>query len=334
MRRGLLVALVALVGLPSLARADVSVTGVGVPLDARSDQVLSISPDGRSLWLGTGTASRPLPIPALTGAGEFGDAALGTDSRGRGLAIYSRCSRGTQAGTCRLYAFGLGGSRQERVGGVTDRACSELSVREERGVVVFFRDLPASGVKKSRRTRLRRRCRGLWVRRPGHRARRIVNGAVDTSFSDFDLDGGRVAYLRNRSALGPGEEDTSDQLRVFSLAHPGRQRVIARGSGSTDRGGLEGTELDDVTLRGGYVYWQRSTGNTRADVLRQAIRGGRTETLARAGRLYVGATSFESQPADSLLDFAVFGDQLLYAYDTDIGVVKVALVKPTPPPFR
>ncbi len=315
-----------LAAIPYAARADETAPGVGPRFDARGARVLSLD-SVQHFQIRSASGVHRLPISPFIGDDFVGDDfALGGDRHGRPLAIYSRCP----ASGCRLFAYRLGALGGRPIAGVSDPLCEERSGREEHGVIVFVRAAPEFHPRRASR------CDGLWVKRARQRPRRLIAGPffsvppeLGQASAVFDLARGEVAYVLDRFRLVPDSHQrhalVSSELRVFPLAHPRRQRVLARAHYTfLGRDGFFGPSIDQVLLRGGYAYWSRSSthgdsGPNQDDILRRPIAGGVTETAQRAGRDWVNAVS----TGDYLFDFGIDGRSLLYS-DTN-GIFRLTI---------
>jgi len=264
-----------------------------------------------------------VPVPVTTGQGgdAIADLDLGTDSRGRPVAVYSRCFR---SGACGTYLYDFRARRERRMR-FSRPGCTEYLPKVFRGTIVFGRS-----TRRSRRGS--RRCPGgLFVSRPGKPPRRVTRGP----YSDFDFAGATLAFVRSRPVFREGERrDYLAEVRLLRLG-ASRSRLVARARHSTlyRVDGFGGVVLNRVQLDDGYVYWKRSDAGsldvtgaaTRVDLVRVPVRGEAAQArLQREGRLY---GSYEP------LDFTVDGDRIYYSYFTRTGRA-FARVEPRPPRFE
>jgi hypothetical protein len=300
--RLLLACVVGLV-LPASAKADSYFT-VDHPvrdLDVRANHVawsVGNDRDRDHLRGGFGKTAHDLPIPT---AGLFGGIDLGTDSRGRTVLVYARCPR-PEGRRCDLYLYRPVGRPERRLDSVSRRACSESKPHIDRGVLLFTR--------KTRRSRSpRSRCSGgLFMKRPGHRLRRLRRRAP----SAYDFAGRSIAF--ERDIIGPPDSEPQQfdtEIRLLRIGSH-RSRLVARATGTRNRGGRQGIFLGGPRLDRGFVYWQRSLVGAleRDDILRRRLAGGPTSTLERTGRAWVGA----GLDGDGLFSFAVNGRRLFYLF--------------------
>lgn len=319
---------VSLLGLPQAAAAeDKFFNARGDPqITARGSTLVYVTntPKGERLRKGFGTAARNLP---LRHSPRFDGAALGTDSKRRGVLVYARCGK-----RCDLFLYRAG--RERRLSSISRRACSEGQPHIVRGAVVFVRRVRRS----SRRSR---RCAGgIFLKRPGKRLRRISRSTP----SQLDWDGRRIAYARvvfNSRDPNPEGEPHRSQIRV--LRPGGHSRALASAMATVTRGRdntgkflpdpvFTGTVLADPALSAGRVYWTRSVVNADEgtevnDVVRRRADGSAPEqVLERFGSLWVEAEEPSPQlvgvPSDDPLGpIAVTGNRLYYVSSITIGRV-------------
>jgi len=291
---------------------------VSVAADADTESSL------HRLVVGFGAAARRL---AVRPSPEFGGVDVGTDSGGRAVVVYSRCPKGAFTPSCDLYTYSFARRSETRLRASSKR-CAETDPHVERGVLVFSRQ-PGASAESSRS------CPGgIYLRRPGRRAVRVVRPSTRSGYRS-DFAGGLVAYSQTRSIEGSPEGDSETQvaeIRLLRLADR-RSRLVARASFSSSRGGDEGTILSAPVLDGGFVHWRRTVarsfedpGPSTVDIVRTPASGrGPTTTLERDGRLY----------SSGLSSFAVDGNALFYdAFEQGGPHPRIARVSPRPPTFR
>jgi len=274
--------------LPASAAADSSFS-LGEPLDnldVRANHVAWTVTDRRGrdqLHGGFAETAHELPVPP---AAFVGGLDLGSDRRGRTVLVYARCAR-RKGGACDLYLYNPRRRRQHRLASVSRPACRETGPHIDRGLLVFAR---------------RGRCsRGLFLKRPGQRLRRVMRQAP----AAYDFAGRLLAFERR--------EPSVSEIRLLRIGRH-RSRPVRRETGST---AVRGPRLD-----GRYVYWQRSRLGPprREDILRRPLRAGRATALERAGRAYAGS------PGDELRSFAVYRRRLFYL----LGSSAIGRVDPAP----
>jgi hypothetical protein len=288
-------------------------------LDVRGNHLAWTVSDGRGryhLRAGFGGTVHALPVRT---AGFFRGIDLGTDRRGHTVLVYARCPERERA-PCDLYLYRPGSQRERRLDSVSRRACSESKPRIARGVLLFTRRARRSHSPSGR-------CSGgLFIKRPGHLLRRLRRRAP----SGYDFNGRYVAFERdNIRPLSSEEQRFDTEIRLLRVGAR-RSRLVAGARGTTDRTGRHGTFLSNPRLDRGFVYWQRARlgMGERDDIVRRAVAGGPRTTLARAGRLWVGA----SPEGDDLFLFAVSGRRLFYLFGGAAGQpgVRIGRVEPVP----
>lgn len=179
MPTGLLLSLAAVLVLASpAAAADKVLTTVAedTPLSAYGGHVVWSAPVAGGYGLVHWHNGQLEPLPVAPRSVPF-DVDVGSDARGRAVAMYSRCREEprvddldswTIAGGCDVYAYTLeGAGRERRVRRVSRRSSSETTPSMWRGAIAFAR--------RGRGERVAR----LYVRRPGARsATRLSGGSV------------------------------------------------------------------------------------------------------------------------------------------------------------
>jgi hypothetical protein len=181
-------------------------------------------------------AVRPQPLPY--------DVTLGTDARGKRVAVYASCTRGD--GTdyplgCRLRAIELASGRDRALRGTHAPGASEYMPALSHGVVVFARhgrrkDDQGHGLETVRIKRLgaRRPSRSLY--------RRFALNVLSTAVSRR-----AAAFAVEDFTSGRGEN------KLFHVRRRGgRARLVARSRRSTDM------EQISPTFRGRNLYWGAS----------------------------------------------------------------------------
>jgi hypothetical protein len=295
--------------------------------DGRVVFIGSLGPGPLGLIEGFGAEARPLSATKEAENAAIRDLDLGTDGRGRPVAVYG-FYQGNGRDTLYRYDFEAG---RARVMLASRKGCAVSDPHMERGVLYFRRE--------SRRTR--RGCRpGIYVKRPGRPLRRLTTRA----YFDFDVSGGVVAFIRDR-VLERG--NTSDGIPSFRLNEVHLLRVGERRGHLVATAGYRwnpryedygGAVFGGVTLDGGNVYWMRFNYDTgERDLLRAPVREPEAITkLSAEGRVlpYPRASAF---PAGG---YAVDGDQIYYDsvnYDWSTGTERgtaLARVTPLPPVFE
>jgi hypothetical protein len=330
-----LVAVVLAIALPASASAD----EVWVPPEGGAVSEEIAADDGRVVFLGSlgpgplgliegfGAEARPLPATKESENAAIRGLDLGTDGRGRPVAVYG-FHQGE--GPDRLYRYDFAAGRA-RVMLSSRKDCAVSNPHIERGVLYFRRE--------GRRSR--RGCRpGIFAKRPGKRLRRLTTRA----YFDFDVSGRVVAFIRDR-VLDRG--NLSDGVPSFGLNElhllrvgEGRGRLVATvgyrwNPRYEDYGGafFSGVSLDE-----GNVYWRRVNYDTgESDLLRAPVREPEAiTTLSAEGRAlpYPRASTF---PASG---YAVDGDHIYYGsvdYDHSTGAERgsaLGRVAPLPPVFE
>jgi hypothetical protein len=294
--------------------------------DGRVVFVGSLGPGPLRLIEGFGSGARPLPATRADESSGISYLDLGTDRRGRPVAVYTYHRRHTPS---RLYRYDFA-SRRTRVMLVSREDCLLFGPHIERGVLYFARE--------SRRSPPG--CRpGIYQKRPGEPLRRLTTRA----YEDFDVSRGVVAFIRSSAVRR--SEGTSSRFafeHVFLLrAGQRRARLVASaGYRSTphlvERGGVV---FDRVSLDDGHVYWLRFNYDTgEEDLLRARVRGRNPAItkLSGEGRALPrpGAGAFPTQ------GYAVDGDRIYYHtlyHDPSTGSYgprALARVSPLPPVFE
>ena len=304
-----LIALALGLGVPASAVADssYSLPRLVHNLDVRANHVAWTVADNRErehLHGGFAETDHELPVPP---AGFFDGLDLGTDRRGRTVLVYARCPK-LEGRPCALYLYNPRSRRERRLESVSRRRCRQMLPHIDRGILVFAREAR------------RGRCRGgLFMKRPGHRLRRIMRKAP----SKYDFAGRLIAFERYITATEPDPEGEPvvSEIRLLRIGRH-RSRLVVRARGSMSRGGSEGPFVSGPRLDGGFVYWQRSVfgAQGRDDILRRPVRGGPTTTLERAGRRYAASSG------GGLLSFAVNAPRLFYVF----GGSEIGRVEPAP----
>ena len=298
MRRRLApIGLVAALALPASATADsyFTLTHPVGDIDVRANHVAWTVTDGRGrahLRGGFDATAHALPVRP---AASFAGIDLGTDDRGRTVLVYARCGKDERQ-SCDIYLYRPTSRREHRLASVSRRGCNETKPHISRDVILLSRRGRCSG--------------GLFVKRPGHRLRRVMRKAPVA----YDFLGRTVAFARHVGVA-------ISEVRVLRIGRH-RSRLVARAKGAF----LSGPRLD-----AGFVYWQRSvTGIAeRGDILRRRLAGGRSETLERGGRAWVGAGG---SSGDNLESFAVNRSRLFYLFGGLAGRpgFPIGLVEPAP----
>jgi hypothetical protein len=321
---------------PALAGADevwVPPEGGAVGEDMAADDgrlvyVGSLGPGPLGLIEGFGAEARRLPGPSESSRAGIADLDLGTDRRGRQVALYEHSRVG---GRSRLWSYELAAGR-ERVVLAARRGCRLSEPHMERGVLYFAREDP----------RPRPVCRpGIYAKRPGEPARRITTRA----YHDFDVSGRVIAFIRDR-VLRRGDP-TEGRWSELGFSHVYLARVGQRGARLVASAGFRsnqrwedfgGAAFSGVSLDGGYLYWQRVDYDTGEQDLHRArvSEPDHVNTLSAEGRV-LPHPSPGAFPANG---FAVDGDRIYYGsvdYDPATGASggsAIARVTPVPPVFE
>jgi hypothetical protein len=264
----------------------------------------------------TGTRALPVPPSKL----PF-DVSLGTDARGRTLAVYSRCRIGERGwpsvavvpGSCDLYAFDLNTNRERAITEVNRRGVSEAAPSLDHGVLVFGRNFALRA--KPQLPMLSYRTRVLMHRLGTRRERTLMTlpGANEPGYTySRDVDLRSSAISGPRVALGvfePAEYGTAMYLndrgvRFERLAHGGFGEDNERRHGSP-------------AFAGRYLYWSYSNTSTFTHppngwVLRRDLRSGRTVTAEAPG--YVEAVAADPLRPGAPLTVSSFAEK-----DPDTG---------------
>jgi hypothetical protein len=297
--------------------------------DGRMVYVGSLEPGPLALIEGFGSEGRLLPASKADVNSAISYLDLGTDRRGRAVAVYTYHRRHTPS---RLYRYDFVSGRA-RVMLVSRRDCLLFGPHMEGGVLYFARE--------GRRSRPG--CRpGIYQKRPGEPLRRLTTRA----YEDFDVSGGVVAFIRSRVVRREDmSEGTSSRFafeHVFLLRVGERRARLVASAGYrltphlVERGGVV---FDRVSLDGDHVYWLRFNYDTgEEDLLRARVRGrdpGITKLSGERRELpRPGAGAFPTQ------GYAVDGDRIYYhtfAYEPSTGSFgprALARVSPLPPIFE
>jgi hypothetical protein len=333
----LAVALALAIAFPAAAGAD----EVWVPPEGGVVTEEIAAQDGRLVWVGSlgpgplgliegfGAEARPLPATRETEGSAIAGLDLGTDGRGRPVAVYSFHRSGKPD---RLYRYDFAAGRA-RVMLASRKGCRLSNPHLERGVLHFAREGERS----------RPGCRpGIYAKRPGQPLRRLTTRA----YHDFDVSGRVIAFIRSQVLRrGDTVEGRWSELgfsHVY-LLRPGQRRpgiVASAGYRSNARWeDFGGAAFGGVTLDDGHVYWLRVNYDTgEEDLLRARATEWDPEvsTLSAAGRA-LPHPSPGAFPADG---FAVDGDRIYYdsvEYDPATGSYgrsALARVTPLPPVFE
>lgn len=244
----------------------------------------------------------------LPGARTLPD--LGTDARGRLVAIYARCAGRGGRRDCDLYLYRPGTAGPERrLTYASSSACREGTPSISRGVVALTR---------GRRTS---RCRaGLWVVRPDGRARRLIvprPGDI-VAVAATDIQGRRVVASVEGVSSEAEASEVNTQVALFRTSG-GRGRILVSGSDPSNLEADEvGTYVGAARLDGRYAYWVRGCGSESRpgaqDLLRLDLSGSGGGPRAMAPR-----AEFPNAPA-----FAVDGDNIFYASPGPEGGIRRA----------
>jgi hypothetical protein len=240
------------------------------------------------LELFTGAAVQELPVAASTRALT---PHIGRASPQHPVVSYARC----RGHACRPFAWDIATRAERAVRVRVPPGCrvEDVAVWDARIAYVLHA--------------VDRRCpvgdRGLWLRGPDRRARRLAAHGIIGA-----LRSGRVAW-----------EDFSkgdDRWRVRMLSSDGRAQTL-------DQGSLDGNAESPPTFDGAYAYWTDALSELEAGptLMRQAIvaNGCRQGWPSLSDSSLVGLPG--SQDQDYIADFAVDGGRLFYA--DAVGVFEV-----------
>jgi hypothetical protein len=295
--------------------------------DGRLVYVGSLGPGPLELIEGFGAEARPLPATKDTATSAIADLDLGTDERGRQVAVYTFLRARKPS---RLYRYDFAEGRA-RVVLASRKDCRLSDPHMERGVLYFARHGGRSQPS----------CRpGIYAKRPGEPLRRVTTRA----YFDFDVSGRVIAFIRSR-VLDPG--DPVEGISSFGFEHvyllrSGQRRArLVASAGYRSNARYEdygGVQFARVLLDGGNVYWRRFNHDTgESDLLRARVSDPDTiRVLSADGRVlpYPHAKTF---PADG---YAVDGESIYYdtvEYDPSTGATggsALARVTPLPPVFE
>ena len=296
--------------------------------DGRLVYLGSLGPGPLGLIEGFGAEARPLPATKEAENAAIRGLDLGTDGRGRPVAVYGFYPGGRPS---RLYRYDFTAGRA-RVMVASREDCGVSNPHMERGVLYFARE--------GRRSRPG--CRpGIYAKRPGKPLRRLTTRA----YFDFDVSGRVVAFIRSRVVergdLSEGIPSFGfHEVRVLPFGQRRADLVATAGYRSNPRyEDYGGTEFHSVSLDDGHLYWRRYNDDTGESDLLRAPADEATppiSTLSAAGRVlpYPRASAF---PANG---YAVDGDQIYYGsveYDPSTGSTRgsaLARVTPAPPVFE
>ena len=292
-----LAALTALLALAVLESAPARAADTRVSADATAAELAAFA--GQVVWVRTApdrskrlvrhlagaTADLPLgPSPDIAGVD------LGSDRRGRPLAVYARCGRPASR-DCDLFGYDLGSGRERRLaGGVSSSRCDEVVASVSRGWLLYGRR-SAGG------------CRGgLFLKRPGGRAVRVGRRVPR-----------RIDLAGSTAGLGYSYKDDAAELvtKVVLLRLGRRSTLLAEGT----TGLKEDTFVFSPAVDGGRLHWVASGSESSSvpgvestsyqDVIRRPVQGrGRRERLVRTLPL-------------ALKEIAVDRGQIFYTADTD-----------------
>lgn len=227
---------------PGTANADTQIS------DDRTARQLTAF-NGRLMWVRDVPAGNQRLVEADSGgpsdldvasAASFDGLDLGTDSRGRMIAVYSRCPRSRGAfRSCDIFRYAFATRREQRMRTVSSARCDEVLPSVSRGRVVF--------VRRARRTGNRGRCReGVFLHRPGQPPRRLSR-RVPLS---VDHAGGLVvaAFVEFLPRSQSGGTLVPKNRTVEVRRTRGRWRRLA-----FEGGPFKG--LDNTVIDSGFAYW-------------------------------------------------------------------------------
>jgi hypothetical protein len=222
--------------------------------------------DGHVLWSEQDAATRAWrlvdrsnPLPVATGPAPF-DVDLGHDSRGRLVAVYSRCREalredGANFGRrgCDIFRFSFATGRETKVKSVSSR-------RDEYEPTIWHARI---GFVRAVGARQRMYVRDL---RAG-RTRRLRGGGPDAFPRDLDL--------RSRTTAVRWAHEFSDDVRLAFAGRPGRTLLATPGSGAAAQ---QYSTLHPTFANGHSVYWGLSSSDPGyGEVWRRDLRTRRNE---------------------------------------------------------
>jgi hypothetical protein len=211
-----------------------------------------------------GASTRELPVPGATRALV---PHVGERTPGHAVVTYVRC-RGR---ACRPYAWDVVSGRERAVSVPAPRGCriEDVAVWDKRLAYVI------GGC----------RARGLWLRTPGQRARRLAASAVIGA-----LRGDRMAWKEYR--------DGGDSWRERLLSGRGRARTL-------DAGNLDGGFEGPPSFDGAFTYWTDAPND---------VSGPWLVRLAPGCRQLFPAPGLPNKPYDAPDgDFAVLHGHVYYS---------------------
>jgi hypothetical protein len=329
-----LVALALAIALPPAASADEvwvppeggAVTDEIAARDGRLVYVGSLGPGPLGLIEGFGAEARQLPVSEAAEDSRIHGLDLGTDGRGRPVAVYEHSHEPR-----RLWRYDFAAGRA-RVMLTARRGCLLSDPHLEQGVLYFAREPTGST----------RGCRpGIYAKRSGEPLRRLTTRA----YHDFDVSGRVLAFVRAR-VLRRGDL-VEGRWSELGFSHVYLQRVGQRRARLVASAGYRtnprwedfgGVDFFGVSLDRGHVYWQRFNQDTgESDLLRASVRDPEdVDTLSAEGRVLPDPRA-DAFSADG---YAVDGDQIYYGstdYDPATGSYggsALARVTPLPPVFE
>jgi hypothetical protein len=296
--------------------------------DGRLVYMGSLGPGPLGLIEGFGAEARQLPVPNLGENSRIFGLDLGTDARGRPVAVYEYSRPGEPS---RLWRYDFAAGRA-RVMLTSREGCWLSGPRLERGVLYFARE--------GRRSRPG--CRpGIYVKRPGGPLRRLTTRA----YYEFDVSGRVIAFIRDhvlrRGDDSEGKWPTLGFWEVYLLRVGERRARLVASAGYSSNLRWEdfgGVDFSDVSLDRGNVYWKRFNQDTgESDLLRAPVREPDAISKLSAGGRVLPNPRASTFPASG---FAVDGDHIYYGsveYDPATGSTAgsaIARVTPLPPVFE
>ena len=265
-----------------------------------------------------GSLEGPLVVEAVpTDGPEIQSLDLGTNERGRAVALYERCGARS---ICDLYSYDFATKRERRLA-VPRRDCDERAPIMRDGVLYFARSRTRNGA---------RLCTGgLFQKAPDKPLRRLTKRPYD-----FDVAGGTLAFQRSRrleklDLEGLRETRSVDEIRLMRVGRKQTRRVaFARNRENPGMGDFTaGTFLANLQFDSGFLYWTRFDDDTfTSDLVRIHVRGApEREQLQRSGRAYDGL------PYDTFPQaFEVDGANVYYYFPNGKGRYAYGRVTPSP----
>ncbi len=277
----------------------------------------------RELFEGFGPGASPLGSLTEADNEAFMDLDLGTDAALRPVVTFTY--------SYDLYRYDFDTRRTTRLAVSRDR-CEEFGGLMQRGVLYFER------VRRSARKAVNRCPGGVFAKRPGRPARRLLR----TVPPSWDVSNGVVAFETDRVLRKGSSDSTIEELGITEVRVKPigvrRSRRVAVGRYRTDKRGdkYAGVYFEGVSLDEGFVYWRRKDGGRDGDaqvndLFRAPARGAAPSTkLSREGRSLEGSSGLPP----STLSYAVDGENIYYFGSPSGTLQAISKVGPGPPRFE